>query len=144
MTYSLTVSRASGGPLQLMNPPAYEVIGRFDPGESQADLKEIEGDYQHGSVVLGYRLRRGAMRLQVKVRGSSSSQVESRAATLVAAFRQTNYTVTYSKNGVTHQWRCHPASLALVRGMDAVDAEQGTAVYALTIPRQPVPIQGAL
>jgi hypothetical protein len=143
VTYSLKVSR-SGSPLELMNPPAYEVIGRFDPGEVTADLKEVEGDYQHGSNVLGYRLRRGVMRMQVKVRGASPAQVESRASALVSAFRQVVFTITYAKGGVTHEWRCHPASIVLVRGMDAVDVEQNTAVYALTIPRQPVPIQGAL
>src|SRR5690606_42066359 len=91
-------------------------------------------------------LRRGVLRMQVRVRGSSATQVESRAEALVAAVRQTSYTITYVKGGATHSWRCHPASIALVRGMDAIDVEVGpaTAVYALTIPRQPVPIQGAI
>lgn len=147
MAFSLMVSReypGSPGPLALMDPPAYEVIGRLDVGEQVAELEEVEGAYQHGSAVVGYRLRRGVIRMQVRVRGSSPTQVENRASALVAAVRQLSYTVTYFKDGVTHEWRCHPASVTLVRGMDAVDVAAGTAVYALTVPRQPVPVQGAL
>ena len=145
MAYSLTVSRSSGGPLNLMNPAAgYEVVGRLDPGEQIAELNEVEGAYQHGSAVLGYRLRRGVLRMQVRVTGSSASQVENRAMSLVAAVRQLSYTITYIKDTATHQWECHPASITLVRGMDAVDVAGRAAVYALTIPRQPLPIQGAL
>lgn len=147
MAFALTVSReypGSPGPLMLMDPPAYEVIGRLDIGEQVAELDEVEGVYQHGSAVVGYRLRRGVIRMQVRVKGTSPTQVENRAAALVAAVRQLSYTVTYAKGGVLHEWRCHPASITLVRGMDAVDVAAGTAVYALTIPRQPVPIQGAL
>lgn len=145
MAYSLTISRADGGPLQLIAPTAgYELVGKLDPGEQGTDLVEVEGTYQHGSAVLGYRLRRGSLRMQVRVRGSSASQVESRAVALVSAVRQISYTVTYTKSGATHSWRCHPASITIVRGMDAVDAESSSAVYALTIPRQPIPLQGAI
>lgn len=145
MAYSLTISRESGGPLELIAPSAgYEVIGALDIGEQVADLEEIEGPYQHGSAVLGYRLRRGVMRVRVRVRGSSGAQVENRAATLVTAVRQLSYTVTYTKGTATHAWKCHPASITLVRGMDAVDAEANTAVYLLTIPRQPLPTTGAI
>ncbi len=144
MAYSLTISRTSGGPLQLMDPPAYEVVGRLDPGEQVAELNEVEGMYQHGSAVLGFRLRRGVLRLQVRVGGSSASQVENRASALVAAVRQLSYTVTYVKDSATHSWTCHPASITLVRGMDAVDVTNRSAVYALTIPRQPIPEQGAI
>lgn len=127
-----------------MDPPAFEVIGRLDLGEQVAELEEVEGAYQHGSVVVGYRLRRSVMRMQVRIKGTSPSQVENRAMELVTAVRQLSYTITYSKGGAVHVWRCHPASVTLVRGMDAVDVAAGTAVYALTIPRQPAPIQGAL
>src|SRR5690606_10083986 len=109
------------------------------------DLTEIEGDYQHGSAVLGSRMKRGTMRLRVKVSGTSLAQMTARAAALVSAVRARSFTVTYTANGtVLGQWMCHASSIALARGLDAVDVEKLESVYVLTIPRQPVPIQGAI
>ena len=145
MTWSMQVSRPTGGPLELHNPPDFEVI-KFDPGEAPVDLVEIEGDYQHGSAVLGYRLRTVNASATVKLQGSSVDVVNN-AQILVAAFRQLDYTVRWEvAGGAVHEYRCHPASVRPVRGMDGVDVgrdgTKATAVWMLTFRRQPIPVQG--
>src|SRR5690606_16648555 len=150
--HSVTISR-SGSPLILSAANGYRVR-ILGPGERSWRLAEVEGAYQHGSNILGARLARTTLPLQVAITGSSLSQVQSRESALVSAVSQVVYTVTVNLDGAIYEWRCHPADITPVSagergGQGAWDEGQlrlaaPRKVYRLTIPRQPVPIQGAL
>src|SRR5690606_38152872 len=110
---TVTISRSGQSALTLSAAGGYRVRS-IGPGERSWRLEEIEGPYQHGSVVASARLARTTLPLQIAVVGSSHAQVEARALALVEALSQVSYTLTASvgeSSPSLRSWRCHPANI---------------------------------
>ncbi len=78
--------------------------------------------------------------------GTTPTSLQTNEATLLAALAQFSYTVTWTEVGsttATYTWTAMPADVAPV---GFVDYLRGVFVqeFAVTIPRQPVPVAGSL
>lgn len=79
--------------------------------------------------------------LEVRVQGSSQADYESKKAALVNAFRQDNYTLTVTVEGVSEVWaNCEPADISVgVNGaLDPFELRHFQQVVTLQIPHDPV------
>lgn len=138
-----SVSR-SGGALNLES-GGYEIVA-VGPGGRSWRRSTVEGRYQHGRALIGAVLEQGALPLVVRVKGSSWSQVSNRAQALVDAFSQTSYTLTITIENVTNRWRCEPADIQIAGGdeFQKFHAMANQQEYVLSIPRDPIPLDGAM
>lgn len=144
---SCTISRPSGGPLELQAPGTYEVVG-LGPGGRSWRRHTVEGRYQHGRALLGAVLDTMTVALVVRVYGASQSQISTRAQTLITAVSQMSYTVSVTLGGtgsVNYQWKCEPADVQIAGGeFDKYHLMAGHQDYVLSIPRDPNPVAGSI
>lgn len=144
---SCTVSRTSGGPLQLQSPGTYEVVD-LGLGARSWRRTTLEGRYQHGRALLGAVLDTMTIPLVVRVYGASVQEVSTRAQTLIAAVSQQAYTITCVLGGTgaaTFTWSCEPADVQLAGGsVNKFQLMQHQQEYVLAIPRDPIPIAGSM
>jgi hypothetical protein len=145
LTITATVSRTSGGPLSLEDPGVYEIIA-FGPGGRSWRRTTVESRFQHGRALLGAVLDTSTAILQVRVKGTSFTQVANRAQTLVDAFSQLTYTLTVTVDGASFSFACEAAEIAPLGGdlLQKYHAMARMQEYQLVIPRHPVPTSGVM
>lgn len=112
---SLQVSRdhvAAGlPPLELQNfDGGYDVLSA-GPGVDAIRLISAQSDFHDGSVLIGYVLDDTTAPLKVRVYGDSQADLESKIASLRAAFRQWHYTITETRGAFSRVWHCKPSAV---------------------------------
>lgn len=150
---SVTRATVPGGPLadlDLNAPGAYEAVG-FGPGQTTWRRSMASSRWVHGEVLTHATKGLGSMPLRVRVLGASAAALDTNTAALIAAFEQWTYDFTAVVDGVTHTWRCMPADYGPTPDEGGSAGEYGTAsldvlaqLYTFIIPRNPVPLAGAI
>jgi hypothetical protein len=79
--------------------------------------------------------------LTVYAKGSSLSDLDSKIATLHAAFFQDRYTLQVIVGGANHAWDCETADVSAVQYDTAHVASLYVAI-TYSIPRKPIPLAG--
>lgn len=149
LALSCLVSRTliSGSPaaLQLEAPGTYRVVSA-GPGATTWRRETVQSPFIHGEALIGAVKEQGSMNLKVRVYGTTDSNLASRVATLLAAFEQIEYTITFTVNSVAWgTWVCQPADYAPGASNDGLDpwglrAKQQE--YSFVIPRNPLQSAG--
>jgi hypothetical protein len=82
--------------------------------------------------------------VSVRVRAPSYDWMDYYIQQLVETFEQLSYVLTFTINGVTHQWNCEAADWALGNGgqLQDLEAMSWTQVVKFSIQRNPVPLAG--
>lgn len=147
LTVSLTVDRTALDldPLELDDPGTYEVVS-VGPGARTWRRTTVQGRYQHGRRSVGEVLDTMTVAAVVRVYGSTWTEVSNRAETMIEALSQHTYTVIATIDDVVHEWTCEPADVSIVGGdtWQKHHAMSGMQEYQLSIPRDPIPLQGGM
>ena len=147
MTSTLSISRASLSLSALVLPSSgFELGEDFSPGGVQWARATAESRFVDGGAVTAARRQMTSLGGTLRAVGTTPTSLQSNESVLLAALSQFAYTVTWSEVGsttATYTWTCQPADVAQV---GFVDYLRGMYVqeFAVTIPRQPVPVAGSL
>lgn len=141
-TLSVSVQVAN---LQLSQPGVYEVVS-VGPGGRSWRRHTVEGRYQHGRALIGSVMDTTTAVLVVRVYGATWAQVNTRTTAMIKAFSNRTYPLKVTINGVTHEWVCEPADIALVGGdsWQKFHTMAGMQEYQIMVPRSPVPLSGGM
>lgn len=147
-TRSLLVTRTalSLSDLQLWNPGTFTVLGdTFGPGGQVRRRETVTSPYVKGRTLLHSVEDVQDARLDVEVGSTSGSGLSTNVGVLLAAFRQSIYTLTAVWDDVTVAWTCEPADYSVgPQGvLDDLGMKFFTVTVSLTVPRSPVPVSGA-
>lgn len=144
-TVTVTVTGATSLALTAAN--GYEVnVEGLGPGPRTYRRETVTSPFVRGRFLIDAQLDSTTAPLSIWVGGNSAAQLSTRISALIAAFDQLTFTLTVVIDGETYEWACEPA--------DSVVGDSGTfdfwdlgafqQVVHLNIPRDPLPVAGAL
>lgn len=112
---------------------AYELVS-FTPGKTDLDNKIAESSSVDGGVLTSSRRKVLTMNLQVRVTGTSTSDLDTKCNALTALVSQFGYTITDTLYG-SITYTCLPASFE--RAYDQLLRSDFMDYLTFVIPRQP-------
>jgi hypothetical protein len=158
LTITALITRANvpGGPLADLNlndHTAYDLV-KYGPGGRVWVWDWASAPSVHGEQPVSGRMGNPTAIVAVRVKASSRATFETRCVALVVAFSQLRYQLKFSIDaGTVEQWRSFAANITPA-GADGSasdgswDTNQQMAkyqqVYALQVPRSPVPVTGVM
>lgn len=131
---------------------AYEIV-HVGPGVTRWIRDWATAPDVHGAQEVSRRLDMTTIPLAVRVKGSSMSQLVTRSGLLIAAFSQAHYEFTLGIDGSSITWACLAADIGPSDSSGSSSdglfdkfslAAKYRQVYDLAVPRQPIPVSGAL
>lgn len=131
--------------LQLWQPGTYTVVGdSFGPGAQVLRRDFVTSKYVKGRTLLNAVEDSQTAVCTIEVGGTSGSDLEANIGILLAAVKQSSYTLAAIWDDVPMTWLCEPAdSMVGSQGvLEDVGLKFHTAVVSLFIPRSPVPSVG--
>lgn len=136
-TAGLTLSHANG----------YDIsLERFGPGPRTWRRETITSPFMSGRWLIDSQLDTSNAPMDVFVFGTTASQFATRTDALLDAFSQRTYNLQLTIDGVLYEWACEPADIA--PGADGEFNIGDLAAFGqdfhLSIPRDPVPVNGVL
>jgi|SRR5690606_41624779 len=108
LNVQLTIS-ATPSPIDLEGPGSNLIS--FTAGERAWRRTVVEGKYTHGRALIGAVLETETLMVAVRFTGDSWTQVMNRAQTVIGAFSQRVYTLTWTVEGRTVEYTCEPADV---------------------------------
>jgi hypothetical protein len=144
MSRSLLVTRTelSLTDLQLWSPPNLIVVGdTFGPGAQVLRRETISSPFCRGRWLIDAQPDMQDAQLLLHVMGSSGSDLSTRVGTVIDAFRQLSYTLTWNFDGITSAYACEAADFDAGR-MEDIDMAFSAVPILFTIPHDPLPLSG--
>lgn len=147
---AVTRAHVPGGPLADLNlhdGGNYELV-TAGPGSRRWVRDTAAAPSVHGEVQVSARMAMGVAPWVIRCKGTTQANLETNKAKLITAFSQLTYNLTLTIDGATETWRCWAA--------DITEGDDGThdkfrlltsprrCLFVLQIPRQPVPVSGAM
>jgi hypothetical protein len=150
-TVTRTLLPGSLAPLDFNDHTAYEVVSA-GPGGRHWVFDWASAPAVHGEQPVSARMGNQTAPLAIRVKATSKSTFDTRCKALVAAFSQLRYTVSFTiDSGTADAWKCFAADIgpASDGGGDGAWDKFGLIakyrqVYALQVPRHPIPVTGVM
>ena len=143
---TVTVSVSGTIDLDLTYANGYELnADGLGPGTLTERREFVTGPFTRHRWLIDTQRDTSTAPLDVFVFGSTASSFNTRAAALIAAFKQFSYNLQVTIDGVLYEWVCEPADIAPGADgkLDFWDLGAFSQVFHLSIPRDPVPVNGA-
>lgn len=147
MSRSVVITRTelSLADLELWSPPNSIVAGdTFGPGAQTYRRETIASPFVRGRFLIAATPDSQDSQLLLQIIGSSGSDLSSRVATVLAAFAQFSYTLTWNLDGIIASYTCETADYSVGDGgrLEDIDTVFHTVPILLTIPHDPLPVTG--
>lgn len=142
---SVTRTELGLADLSLENPGSYRVVSA-GPGSVSWRRRVAASPYCHGEALVSAVKEEVTQALVVRVYGSTAADLNTKTAALLRAFDQFDYRLSLTIDGVTSTWACQPANYSpMGRGeLEPNLLRARMQAYALEIPRNPIPLIGAM
>lgn len=139
---TLTVTRTSLSlPTLNLNDPGVYAIRSFKRGRIRRRSTWVRASYVEGADLVGSVRDLVEMDLALDIEASTQATLQTRLDSLLDAFAQDSYTLTYGLDGTTYAWTCGPAEPDADIAQDIVIF--GTVMpVGFIVPAQPVPTAG--
>lgn len=117
----------------------------FGPGTVSWRRVTTQSPFVHGRFLLERVMDETQMNLSMRVRASSVDWVDYYLAQLIDAFSQFAYVLTFTIDGVYHQWLCETADFTVGNGGQFQDLNLRSYQQEVkfVVPRYPVPFGSA-
>lgn len=129
--------------LALHTASVYEIVS-IDPGQAIQRRTTASSPFVQGETLVSSVKEQTRLAMRIRVKGTSQATLESRTATLLAAFDQFHYEISVTIEGTVHRWACDAADFGPVSGIDKFGIAMLQQEYGFDIPRHPVPVTGAI
>lgn len=138
--------------LDLNDHTAYEVVS-YGPGGRQWVFDWASAPSVHGEKPVSARLGNQIAPVIIRVRASSRATFNTRCQALVAAFSQLRFHLKFQiDSGVLEEWKSFAADItpatadgsAADGSWDKYSQARYHQVYAISVPRHPVPVTGVM
>jgi hypothetical protein len=141
---SLTISRDELNlPVLELNAAPFTVTKEgITPGEITLRREEVKSPYVHGSYVVNQVKDQGQGRVVIQVDAPTYSDLKTHIQTLIDAFSQWDFVITFTFEGAVFQWNCTMADYAV--GFVNERWHSKAIEVGFQFPRHPVPLQGAV
>ena len=118
----------------------------ISPGSVEKNKHRVSSIFVDGPVTVHSVKGEATLTTRVKVKGASVSAMWSAMDTLIAAFEQTEYTVTLTANGAQRSWLCEDASYSLGESgeIDSINLISYWQVITFVAERSPVALVGRI
>lgn len=149
MSRSLIITRdeLSLADLQLWNPPTLLLPeGGFGPGAQVLNRQTIASPFRHGRTLVGWTFGMQQGTVQVTCRGTSGGTLRTLVGSVLDAFTQWSYTLTFDYDGLQGSWTCEAADYNVgPQGvLDEFDLSFYEQTVFLQVPHHPVPVTGVI
>lgn len=151
MTTVVASISTTDGSLTLTSAP-YEILGAESTGGSGLDIGQVQfsrvwatSAYVAGGVQVLSIPGMVSATLKMYVYDTSQANVQTDLATLIEAFTQDTYTLTFEVGDATYEWTCYNADYQIDPWpLIAVIPTTPRLGVTFDIPRSPVPLQGPI
>jgi hypothetical protein len=141
LTVSLQVTREGSTSLELNDGVTYILTDRVTPGPITWRRESVTSPYLDGEFTVSRVREESDLQLVVDVIGTTLSEIDTAVEVLIDALTQPAFEITFTVEDVTYQWSCEAGDY--VMAFENVRFYNRRTTVAFTIPRHPVPIQGA-
>lgn len=129
-----------------LNDSTYRVIRQagWGPGDIEWDRQTVESPFIHGDFLVNAKKTQVTAPLGIRVTGSSRTDCQNKLATLLRAFEQFSYFISFTLEGVTWTWLCQPADYSVGDGgaLQPFHLMSNKQEVRFSIPRYPTPYSG--
>ncbi len=143
LTAKITRTLLSLGDLNINNHTTYAIGPTIFGGGRNWVRKSTDSDYVHGEPTISKRLANTTDMLQVYVKGSTMSALDTALGTLNDALAQHRYVLQLYMNGSDHQWDCEAADIVSATS-DTAHVYGKIVMVTYQIPHYPIPLVGNL
>jgi hypothetical protein len=142
LTVSLVVSRTelSLADLEVNDGVTYFLTDRFTPGPITWRRESVTSPYLDGEFTISRVREESDIQLAIDVIGTTQTGIQTSVQTLIDAFTQHNFTLTFTVEGSVWKWNCEAGDYALA--FENVRFYNRRQTIAFTLPRHPVAVQG--
>lgn len=131
--------------IQLEDPGTYRIVS-IGAGQVTWRRRTAESPWVHGSVLLGAVKENPVMSLSILVEGEDQEDLMEKTSLLLRGFEQFTYRLRFAVDNEAFEWRCWPADYQANNDGQLVASHmrEYVQVYTFRIPREPIPVEGAL
>lgn len=130
------------GDLDINDHTSYVIAGPSAmSGTVMWDRKQVNAPWVDGDITVARRRQNVMENLSIYVKGSSQADMDTKIATLIAAFTQDRYGLQIIIGSANHAWDCEAADYTV--SLDTVHFHALYAQVTFAIPRKPVALSGA-
>lgn len=142
LTLSVLVDRTelSLADLEINDGTTYIVTDRVNPGAVSWRREQVTSPYVDGAVTVSRAKEIVEGQIVVDVLGATQGAVQNSIATLIDAFTQDQFELTFSMDGTIYKWQCEAADYIV--NWDRVRFINRKVSVGFQFPRQPVPLTG--
>lgn len=129
------------GPLECNDGISYKIADTMLGGQVSWNRTQIGSPHTDGQTTTARQMQMVQEPTNIDVLASSATQLQNRMATLIAAFKQADYTITVTVDGAVFEYQCEASDYTTVWTGPRWMARRGQ--LQVQIMRQPRMLQGA-